>query len=361
MLLRFYGQAALLCALAAAAMVGATCVDDPDGALTAHGGCPAVLGFGCSFDLSAVGPAPPGTLVELLCPLSCDKCPGTSSTGGSSAPAAWTCGMWKMPYADLDPDFEVGAGGCLGGAHTGDGGPFADTAKILALKAKFAQNYGAARASRATVKIGAQPWRTAKQAAFLESILLGEIMGFPTEVIHTSTAHYACVGDGTLDLITEVWPLPRQSQIDEWVTRKKSVAKAPIGYTGRDGYFISRLPGLRAATANQAALPAFSEPWESLTLQTVADQLSQAGAWNTTLPDGSRLCNAETTKAVWGANSTERCTDGVYYPPLCRHGQACAELITETLSTNPSPKLWSGTWACARQSRTPASATSARR
>jgi len=75
MLLRFYGQAALLCALAAAAMVGATCVDDPDGALTAHGGCPAVLGFGCSFDLSAVGGlAPPGTLVELLCPLSCDKC-----------------------------------------------------------------------------------------------------------------------------------------------------------------------------------------------------------------------------------------------------------------------------------------------
>eukprot|EP01051_Picozoa_sp_SAG22_P005395 SAG22_NODE_319_length_12493_cov_33.326475_1_plen_635_part_00 len=53
-----------------------TCTDDPDGVLVSFGGCAAVVGMGCGTDLHSVNPAAPeGSLVSLLCPVSCEDCP----------------------------------------------------------------------------------------------------------------------------------------------------------------------------------------------------------------------------------------------------------------------------------------------
>ena len=57
-----------------------SCQDDPDGVLTAFGGCATGVTLGCDTDLNTVNPAaaPVGTLVSLLCPASCGKCESPS-------------------------------------------------------------------------------------------------------------------------------------------------------------------------------------------------------------------------------------------------------------------------------------------
>ena len=66
---------------------GDACADDAAGLLASAGAtCAQVVPLGCQVDLNTLNPlAPVGTLVSLVCPLSCNTCGGGG--GGSSAPS----------------------------------------------------------------------------------------------------------------------------------------------------------------------------------------------------------------------------------------------------------------------------------
>ena len=66
---------------------GDACADDAAGLLASAGAtCAQVVPLGCQVDLNTLNPlAPVGTLVNLVCPLSCNTCGGGG--GGSSAPS----------------------------------------------------------------------------------------------------------------------------------------------------------------------------------------------------------------------------------------------------------------------------------
>jgi hypothetical protein len=85
------------------------CVDDPDGRLAALSiDCPTVLPLGCSFDLSLsrgsngvpLHGVPVGMIVNLVCPESCDNCPGTGTDSGRT-PAQCVSDEFSMAQQEV--------------------------------------------------------------------------------------------------------------------------------------------------------------------------------------------------------------------------------------------------------------------
>ena len=71
--------------------------DDPNGALVAHGvTCQQVVALGCDTDLHAMQPElPEGSLVSMLCPVSCNACQRTGMAKWIEAPEA-------CPWSKID-------------------------------------------------------------------------------------------------------------------------------------------------------------------------------------------------------------------------------------------------------------------
>jgi len=71
--------------------------DDPNGALVTHGvTCQQVVALGCDTDLHAMQPElPEGSLVSMLCPVSCNACQRTGM-------AKWIEASEACPWSKID-------------------------------------------------------------------------------------------------------------------------------------------------------------------------------------------------------------------------------------------------------------------
>ena len=76
--------------------------DDPNGALVAHGvTCQQVVALGCDTDLHAMQPElPEGSLVSMLCPVSCNACQRTGM-------AKWIEASEACPWSKIDGECPV--------------------------------------------------------------------------------------------------------------------------------------------------------------------------------------------------------------------------------------------------------------
>eukprot|EP01052_Picozoa_sp_SAG31_P050621 SAG31_NODE_11634_length_1011_cov_1.182018_1_plen_315_part_01 len=83
------------------------CDEDPDGMLASQGmTCADVIGMGCDFDMHAMG-APEGTLISLLCPVSCDDCPAPPPPPGWAVPEGTQISLLCPGTCEL-----IGQGSC---------------------------------------------------------------------------------------------------------------------------------------------------------------------------------------------------------------------------------------------------------